>query len=169
VHEEGAHILDYALDRSWRSQDGGLLFFYFSGTRPVQPHDVAPLRRRAPDSTTRSSLGGLVGVVARRGSTWKDVIYDIYLRMDPVSAGAERMPSDALLVVMSDHGFETYRRKFSLNTWLVEQGYLVLKPGKAKELRAATPTFSQGVVSTDSGASIWGRTRAYGSDSTAST
>ena len=34
---------------------------------------------------------------------------------------------------MSDHGFAPYRRKFSLNTWLYDNGYLVLKDGKSRE------------------------------------
>jgi hypothetical protein len=74
----------------------------------------------------------------------------------------ERMPKDALLVVMSDHGFETYRRKFSLNTWLLEQGYLVLKPGRAKELPRRDPNFSPVHLSTGFGAVDWTKTRAYG-------
>jgi len=74
----------------------------------------------------------------------------------------ERLPPDALLVVMSDHGFKTYRRMFSLNTWLLERGYLVLKPGKAKELPRRDPAFAKVFVSTDSGAVDWTRTRAYG-------
>ena len=46
----------------------------------------------------------------------------------------ERLPANAKLVVMSDHGFAPYRRKFSLNTWRLEQGYLVLKPGERVRL-----------------------------------
>jgi len=37
---------------------------------------------------------------------------------------------DTVLVVMSDHGFTNFRRGVNLNTWLFEQGYLVLKDGK---------------------------------------
>ena len=37
-------------------------------------------------------------------------------------------PQDVLLVC-SDHGFQTFRRQCNLNNWLVEHGYLKLKPG----------------------------------------
>jgi predicted AlkP superfamily phosphohydrolase/phosphomutase len=60
---------------------------------------------------------------------------------------------------MSDHGFETWRRKFSLNTWLLEQGYLVLREGREREEPKGTPgrvpVLLQDAVD-------WSRTRAYG-------
>ena len=37
-------------------------------------------------------------------------------------------PGDRL-IVLSDHGFESFRRAVHLNRWLVEQGFLALKPG----------------------------------------
>lgn len=40
----------------------------------------------------------------------------------------ELAPEDTL-VLMSDHGFGSYRRGFHLNRWLVQAGYLHLKPG----------------------------------------
>ncbi|MCK7480630.1 MAG: alkaline phosphatase family protein [Candidatus Moduliflexus flocculans] len=30
---------------------------------------------------------------------------------------------DTVVLVMSDHGFNTFRRGFNLNTWLVREGY----------------------------------------------
>jgi predicted AlkP superfamily phosphohydrolase/phosphomutase len=96
----------------------------------------------------------------RAGSTWRDVIEDLYLRMDPVIADLRaRLPADTTLMVISDHGFATYRRKFSLNTWLLEHGYLVLKAGRERELprddRARVPVFIMDAVD-------WSKTRAYG-------
>jgi hypothetical protein len=68
------------------------------------------------------------------------VIYDLYLRMDPIVGRVlEEAGPDALVVVMSDHGFKSYRRKFSLNTWLLDEGYLVLKAGaRAREARVGS-------------------------------
>lgn len=40
-----------------------------------------------------------------------------------------KLPEDTLLMVMSDHGFQPYTRKIHLNSWLREQGYLVMKDG----------------------------------------
>jgi predicted AlkP superfamily phosphohydrolase/phosphomutase len=42
----------------------------------------------------------------------------------------ERLPEGTRLIVMSDHGFQPYTRKFHLNAWLRDHGYLVLKDGK---------------------------------------
>jgi predicted AlkP superfamily phosphohydrolase/phosphomutase len=41
-----------------------------------------------------------------------------------------RLGPDDLLVVMSDHGFTSWRRSFNLNSWLRENGYLTLRPGR---------------------------------------
>ena len=57
------------------------------------------------------------------------------------------------------HGFAPYRRKFSLNTWLVREGYLVLKPGKTLELADSDPAHEEvSIVS----AVDWSKSRAYG-------
>jgi predicted AlkP superfamily phosphohydrolase/phosphomutase len=61
----------------------------------------------------------------------------------------ERLPEGTLLVVMSDHGFQPYTRKFHLNAWLRDQGYLVLADGRR--------TGRVGLEDVD-----WSRSRAYG-------
>ncbi|MEM7409526.1 MAG: alkaline phosphatase family protein [Myxococcota bacterium] len=61
----------------------------------------------------------------------------------------EALPPDTLLVVMSDHGFQPYTRKFHLNGWLREQGFLALKDG------ATTGQIVTGDVD-------WSKTKAYG-------
>jgi predicted AlkP superfamily phosphohydrolase/phosphomutase len=61
----------------------------------------------------------------------------------------ERLPAGTRLVVMSDHGFQPYTRKFHLNAWLRDQGYLVLKDGAR--------TGRIGLEDVD-----WSRSRAYG-------
>jgi predicted AlkP superfamily phosphohydrolase/phosphomutase len=60
---------------------------------------------------------------------------------------------------MSDHGFAPYHREFSLNTWLVDNGYLVLKEGCSKELPLDDPKHSKTYLF---GRVDWSRTRAYG-------
>jgi len=56
-------------------------------------------------------------------------------------------PGDKLLV-LSDHGFASFRRAVHLNRWLTQQGYLVFKPGAD----GAAPLFAQ---------VDWRKTRAY--------
>ena len=42
---------------------------------------------------------------------------------------AAMKPEDRL-IVLSDHGFDSFRRAVHLNRWLADQGYLALKPGQ---------------------------------------
>jgi predicted AlkP superfamily phosphohydrolase/phosphomutase len=37
------------------------------------------------------------------------------------------LPADAVIIVMSDHGFAPFYRSVNLNTWLLENGYVALK------------------------------------------
>jgi predicted AlkP superfamily phosphohydrolase/phosphomutase len=160
VHDEGVRMLDWALDHYLAKPEGGLLFFYFSeidlcshmlwrhfdGDHPFHDPRIA-----AQDSSPWS---------ARPGSTWQEAIHDLYMGMDPVLGRLrERLPADATLIVMSDHGFASYARKFNLNTWLLENGYLVLHG--EREL----PSGDAGHVPVyvhDPGVVDWSRTKAYG-------
>jgi predicted AlkP superfamily phosphohydrolase/phosphomutase len=55
-----------------------------------------------------------------------DVIPSIYQELDGVVGRTLDAAGDrALVVVMSDHGFSTWRRSFSINRWLIDNGYLV--------------------------------------------
>lgn len=140
VQNEGEHILDYALDHYLAKSDGGVLFFYFSGvdlcSHMMWRHaDAAhPFHDESLANEDSSNWSH------RAGSTWKDVIHDLYMEMDPVLGHLrERLGDDATLIVMSDHGFAPYSRKFNLNTWLYDNGYLVLREGYAKELAEGDP------------------------------
>lgn len=62
----------------------------------------------------------------------------------------DELPDDTLLLIISDHGFSSFERAFSLNTWLAEEGYMTLKtPLTGDDDRA----LFQGVD--------WSKTRAY--------
>ncbi|MBI5710687.1 MAG: alkaline phosphatase family protein [Candidatus Eisenbacteria bacterium] len=75
---------------------------------------------------------------------------DLYVRMDSLLGVVRgRIPGDATLIVMSDHGFAPYHKKFHLNTWLYEQGYLVLERPGEKERHPLLRDV------------LWRRTRAY--------
>jgi len=162
VHDEGVRILDYALDRWTANPKGGFLFFYFSGVDLCSHMMWRHFDEGHPHHDAKFAAADSSDWSKRPGSSWKDVVYDLYLRMDPVLGRVrERLPEDALLVVMSDHGFQSFRRTFNLNTWLLEQGYLVLKPGRSKEAPRRDPNFSRVYVTTDFGAVDWTKTRAY--------
>lgn len=80
---------------------------------------------------------------------YSDAILKIYQRMDQVIAETKKdlKPND-ILIVLSDHGFDSFRRSFHVNAWLHKEGYLVLNDG------VKDTDYLQGVD--------WEKTKAYG-------
>lgn len=75
-------------------------------------------------------------------------IEDLYVRMDAVVGRTmAQCGDDNLLMVLSDHGFNTFRRGIDLNRWLEENGYLVVDDARRNEPHLA------GID--------WSRTRAF--------
>ena len=177
VYTERQRMLDYALERYMQKEEGGLLFFYFS-TVDLASHMMWRHTDRAhpahdPEFAQRDSSWWS----GREGSTWLDTVHDLYIKMDPVLGKIQdAVGRDTTLILMSDHGFAPYRRKFSLNTWLLENGYLVLKDGHERELPASDPAHEQVSIfdlhqdRDDAGNPVgdlysvvdWSKTRAYG-------
>jgi predicted AlkP superfamily phosphohydrolase/phosphomutase len=95
------------------------------------------------------------GHPANRGeptSEWAHAIEEHYRDCDAIVGRALRYADDqTLVVVLSDHGFNTFQRGVSLNTWLHQQGLLALRPGVEPGEEAGD--FLRHVD--------WGRTRAY--------
>jgi predicted AlkP superfamily phosphohydrolase/phosphomutase len=58
----------------------------------------------------------------------RQVIEDLYRRMDGLVGRtvAKCQDEGTMLMVLSDHGFNTFRRGIDLNRWLEENGYLVV-------------------------------------------
>ena len=96
--------------------NSGCLFFYFGETDLVQ-HMF--WRDRDPDHPGRDP---------EQGDQYRHVIDDLYATMDGVvgEALAQLQPNDTI-IVLSDHGFNTFRRGFNLNTWLVDNEYTKLR------------------------------------------
>ena len=160
VYQERGRMLDMALDKYMKNEEGGFLFFYYSSVdlcchmmwrHKDKSHPFYEAEVADQDSEWFSG---------REGTTWNDVVDDLYMRMDPVLGEIrERVGEDTDIIVMSDHGFASYRRKFSLNTWLLEEGYLVLKEGKEKELPRDHADWSPATIMTHVD---WSRTKACG-------
>jgi len=78
------------------------------------------------------------------------VIPDMYRHMDAVLGKAlARLDDKTALLVVSDHGFNTYRWSMNINSWLVENGYQVLTTPDGKDGGAFFADID------------WGKTRAY--------
>jgi predicted AlkP superfamily phosphohydrolase/phosphomutase len=84
-----------------------------------------------------------------KDSPYKDTIFKYYEKIDQIIGDVLRdIDRETILIVLSDHGFSSFRRAVHLNRWLLESGYLFLKDGvnKSKE-------FFEDVD--------WSKTRAY--------
>jgi predicted AlkP superfamily phosphohydrolase/phosphomutase len=76
---------------------------------------------------------------------------EIYRQCDAlVRRVLEKVDEDTLLIVLSDHGFNTFRRSFDTNSWLWQNQLLALKDGKKPN-----------DALTDSSAVDWSKTYAY--------
>lgn len=62
-----------------------------------------------------------------------EVIQNLYTRMDElIGRVISKLDDDAMLLVISDHGFKSFARCVNLNAWLHQNGYLVLKGDKTE-------------------------------------
>lgn len=70
------------------------------------------------------------------GERYKNVIADTYARMDKmvgkVLDTVDINDPETLFIVLSDHGFKTFRRGVNLNSWLYQNGYLALEEGRTE-------------------------------------
>jgi predicted AlkP superfamily phosphohydrolase/phosphomutase len=132
-HDEWEAMLWNALDKTSR----GLVTIVFETTDSIQHMFFRTLDKGHP---------------ARKGGPTEmgsEVIEELYRRMDGlVGRVREKLDDRSVLVVMSDHGFKSFRRGLNLNSWLHRNGYLILKDG-----RQASGEWFSGVD--------WEKTKAY--------
>jgi predicted AlkP superfamily phosphohydrolase/phosphomutase len=73
---------------------------------------------------------GHPAAAGRDGAPHRDAIRKLYQHNDEmVGRVIERLRDGDVLMVISDHGFSSFRRGVNLNSWLRREGYLVLKDG----------------------------------------
>ncbi|MBF0216625.1 MAG: alkaline phosphatase family protein [Candidatus Omnitrophica bacterium] len=103
-------LLDMELART----DRGVVFAYFESTDIVQ-HMF--FRYNDPESP----------LYVKDGEKYRDMIKDWYKKMDRVLGEVmKKRGKDDTLIVLSDHGFTSFRRAAHLNSWLRQNGYLEL-------------------------------------------
>jgi predicted AlkP superfamily phosphohydrolase/phosphomutase len=125
---------EWVLDRF----ESGFLFYYFGNLDQVSHMMWDTLDPEHP------------AYVEETDARFAGVIESLYRELDGVVGYTlDRIGDETTLIVMSDHGFASWRRVMHLNNWLKDNGYLVLKdPGRPD------PGLFRGVD--------WSRTRAYG-------
>lgn len=97
---------------------------------------------------------------AKLAAKYGDAIELTYERMDAIVGDVMRnMKAGGTLIIVSDHGFHSWRKGFNTNTWLVKNGFMTLKNPEAEEKQYNLDNlFGQGSFfpNTD-----WSRTQAY--------
>lgn len=108
VLKERIEMFDYELSRF----DSGLLFYYLSSTDQRSHMFWRFLDKEIPSYDEK--------LASKYGNT----IENIYIEADKMLGKAmQKTDKDTILIVMSDHGFTSFRRQFHLNTWIKENGY----------------------------------------------
>jgi predicted AlkP superfamily phosphohydrolase/phosphomutase len=116
-HAEWEAMLWNALDKTPR----GLVAIVFETTDSIQHMFFRYLDKTHP----ALRIPGQSGLSAK-------VIEDLYKKMDDlVGRVGKTLDERSVLVVMSDHGFKSFRRGVNLNSWLLANGYLSLREGRA--------------------------------------
>ena len=116
-HEEWERIFFNALSKTKR----GVVACVFETTDSIQHMFFRYLDKNHP------------ALKAGRPQMSAQVIEDLYRRMDAlVGRVRERLDRRSTLMVMSDHGFKSFRRGVNLNSWLHQNGYLALKDGRTE-------------------------------------
>ena len=65
----------------------------------------------------------------KNGGAYGRVIEELYIKADKlVGKALQYVDKETVLFVLSDHGFTSFERGANMNTWLLQNGYLTLKP-----------------------------------------
>jgi predicted AlkP superfamily phosphohydrolase/phosphomutase len=133
--DENARQYRYVLNRF----TDGFLFYYFGLVDQVSHMMWRPMDPEHP------------AYDAAADAPFRSVVEDLYEGFDAIVGETTKQlgPTD-LLVVMSDHGFASWRRAFNLNTWLRDNGYLAVRDPNPRG-------DADGLANID-----WRKTRAYG-------
>ena len=135
VHDERLRFFKHELQRFER----GFLFYYLS-TIDLSSHVF--WRTLDPQHPLYSE---------DLAKTQGDFIPSLYEKVDEaVGLAMAGLKPEDWLIVMSDHGFTSFRRQFNLNSWLMDEGYLRTRGAPVR----AGSTLFQDVD--------WKRTRAFG-------
>ncbi len=107
VEAERERLLDFALDRF----NGGFLFFYYGGTDLVAHMFWGVKDPQHP------------GITDEERKRYHDAVERYYECADRMLGRVMVRRPQATILVISDHGFESFSRGVNLNTWLAENGY----------------------------------------------
>ena len=138
-------LADYVLDKNeeifwleFKRFKNGLFFNYFEALDIIQHMFWRFLDQKHP--------------LYNKNETQKfgSVIESYYKKMDDfIGEVLSKIDRDTILIILSDHGFGTFRRACHINTWLRKNGFLYLKDETSKQGRELFQDVD------------WSRTKAY--------
>ncbi len=97
---------------------------------------------------------------AAGAATFGGEILRVYRRADQfIGEVLDQTGAETSLMIVSDHGFHSWRKAVNLNTWLVEQGFMVLKGQTTAADKTLADLFGGGGQYFED--VDWSRTRAY--------
>ena len=90
-------------------------------------------------------------------------IEDTYRIMDGIVGDiVPKLTGDDLLMILSDHGFHSFRRGFNVNTWLVRNGYMTLTGQDDPATAFTDDKYFRGQIDGKAAFVVdWNRTKAY--------
>lgn len=133
IHEEREQQFFHALDKTKK----GLCAVVIDATDRIQHMFFRTLEKDHPANKNKDN------------EKYQNVIEDLYTRMDDlVGRTMAKINEGDVFMVISDHGFKSFRRGINLNAWLKQNGYLALKEGATE-----SGEYFQDVD--------WSRTKAY--------
>lgn len=105
------------LEEELKDFRGGLFFFYFDTLDIIQHMFWRYIDPAHP--------------LYEKDSPYRDVIFKYYEKLDQIIGKVlKNLDGESPLIILSDHGFNSFRRAVHINCWLLENGYLSLKGGK---------------------------------------
>ena len=110
IHEERERMLFHELERNRH----GLVACVFDGTDRIQHMFYRDLDADHPAADSRPGAANAIADIYRKAD---DLVGRVRTQLEEVG-------DDAVLVVLSDHGFCDFRRGVDLNAWLQRHGYL---------------------------------------------
>jgi len=117
VQNETEEMLHFELNRFKK----GVLFCYFESPDIIQ-HMFWRYRDTQHPLYDENASHAYKGMIEKWYKKMDDALGDVMSRLN----------KDDLLIVLSDHGFDTFRRSVHINAWLRKNGYLELKNPQAE-------------------------------------
>jgi predicted AlkP superfamily phosphohydrolase/phosphomutase len=116
-HQEWENMLFNALDKTKK----GVVASWFETTDSIQHMFFRYLDKKHP------------ALKSEQAKMDEGVIEELHVKMDDlVGRVMDEIDDKSLLIIMSDHGFKSFRRGVNINNWLYKNGYLHLKEGKTQ-------------------------------------